>query len=109
MLDIIHYYFEEDYSQVSEEATARKSALRESLYKTFYDEEYKYPYTKSGASQSQYKSFDPEDYETEVSPEEDVPKPFNPKAQKTKPYTPPTQLTNDTVAPFGSILDAPLR
>lgn len=108
MLDILHYYFEDDFHQVSEEAMARKSALRESIYENLYEDIYRYAYTPA-SSNSSTRSFNPEDYETEETETVDMPKPFDPKAQKAKPYTPPTQMTNDTVAPFGSILDAPLR
>lgn len=105
MLDVLHYYFEEDFHQDSAEASARKSALRDTVYETLYEDTYKYSVDTKTAST--YKNFDPEDYETEDAEEMIVPEPFKPS--KPKAYTPPTEMTSNKAAPFGSILDAPLR
>lgn len=107
MLDIIHYYFEEDFYHPTEESALRKSALREALYTSLYDTEYAYAIKSENSKNTEL--YDSEnEYETLYEPEESI-KPFNPKAEPKKPYVPPTELNPDAAEPFGSILDAPLK
>ncbi len=96
MVDVLHYYFEEDLSVVSQEQVAAKSESRSVIYRTLYGTSYKYKVDtgiKSSASSSS-------SYDDLV--------PFDPSNSVTKPYVPPTDFDPDGAKPFGSILDAPL-
>ena len=102
MLDVLHYYFEENFSHVSLEHAQRISSVRESTYQSLYGVDYPYSITREAGGNSQnIEDYDVEDLDSE--PEEI--KVFNPKS---KPYTPPTKLNESAAKPFGSILDAPL-
>lgn len=98
MVDVLHYYFEEDLSVVSQEEVAAKSESRSVIYRTLYGTTYKYKVdtgsnrqtTASGSS-----SFD------------DL-VPFDPSNSVTKPYVPPTDFDPEMAKPFGTVLDAPL-
>jgi hypothetical protein len=97
MVDIFHYYFEEDLNIVSQEQVAAKSESRSVIYRTLYGTTYKYRVdtemkstTASGSS-----SFD------DLTP-------FDPSNNVTKPYVPPTEFDADASSPFGRTLDAPL-
>lgn len=90
MLDVIHYYFEEDNSRYESGDHAESvSKMRVSLYR-LYNYEYKYKVTSKkqsgvggefGASSS----------------------------NAVKPYIPPTEFDPDSFDPFGGVLDQPLR
>ena len=103
MLDVLHYYFEEDYMSVSLEESQRTSAVRETVYQNMYGREYPYALGNGEAKTSQYDFGDPEDedYEDDLA---DI-DPFKPAA---KPYTPATKVNPEAAKPFGNILDAPL-
>ena len=105
MVDVLHFYFEEDMNVVSNEQAEAKSKSRVSIYKTLYDREYKYEY--KGSSKQTPKS--PEDYETEDGPDMADIKPFDPKKEPTKAYFAPTDFDPESSNPFGNGLDAPMR
>lgn len=109
MLDVLHYYFEEYFVHASAEGAERASVTRETIYQTLYEENYKYALA---ASSNRSKDFDIDSLETEEYPEgidgTESLTPFNPRVNS-KPYTPPTEMSDDLAAPFGSILDSPLR
>jgi hypothetical protein len=107
MLDIIHYYFEEDFNHPSQESALRQSSVRENMYKSLYDVEYLY--VIKNPQQANKAIYNPEDDYGDVDEPQEIPKPFNPKSQPAKSYVPPTELNPDAVKPFGSILDAPLK
>ena len=102
MVDVLHYFFEEDTTRAS---TAEQSdaidAIRSQVYSTFYEREYKY--AKSAAKTTDYSNLD-EPFETD-----EMPAVFDPMVQKPRPYTPSTDFNPDSSKPFGSILDAPLK
>jgi hypothetical protein len=93
MLDVIHYFYEEDMNYASVEqaqmAEARRTFVFEEMYQTKYD--YK---TKNNGGNSQ-------GYDDGVTP-------FNPRNKDVKPYIPPTEVDPDSYNPFGSVLDAPI-
>lgn len=105
MVDVIHYYFEEDMDVASNEQAEARSKTRVSIYKDMYGREYKYPY-KSAKSQAPK---GPEDYETEDGPDMADIKPFDPKQEPTKAYFAPTDFDPDSSNPFGNGLDAPMK
>ena len=102
MVDVLHYFFEEDATRAS---TAEQSdaidAIRTQMYLMFYDRTYKY--AKSSVKATDYSNLD-EPFETE-----EMPVAFDPIAQRPKPYTPSTDFNPDSSKPFGSVLDAPLK
>lgn len=110
MLDVLHYYFEEDTNHASSEQARIQSATRTHMYENLYNEKYKYGLTEpstEGAGTSSYGDYgDPEDDDDYA--DDDV-EPFNPRDQGTKAYTPPTKFDASSPTPFGQTLDSPLN
>ena len=103
MLDVLHYYFEEDalWSSTAEHAEA-KDAVRSQVYAELYNKTYNYGGTKT-------KQFDID----EIGPplgDDEIPVPVDPfaRSNSVKPYTPATNFDPDSHRPFGQVLDAPL-
>lgn len=84
MVDVIHYFFDEDMRYGSYESALMHGKLREHVYGSLYEKEYKYAMKDSTSS-------DGSSLEGE-----------------TKPYVPPTEFDPDSSSPFGSALDAPI-
>lgn len=106
MLDVIHYFLEEDFRYSSEYEPIYKDSFRKNLYESMYNKSYKYVSSEEPNGQSD--DISNLDGPEEVSePEEEI-KPFNPREGFIKPYVPPTPLTENASLPFGSILDQPL-
>lgn len=107
MVDLIHYYFEEDMNYSSAEQAEARSKTREHLYSTLYGKTYKYSQKSSGSSTTYNQDYG------DITPESNVPdadiQPFNPKKQPTKSYVPPTEFDGGAAEPFGAILDSPLK
>jgi hypothetical protein len=89
MLDVLHFFFEEDSRFVSAEEAEAVSALRSSLYKDLYGVKYRY-----GASKTKNNQMSANDYPDFLD--------------ETKPYIPPTEFDPDRADPFGGLLDAPI-
>ncbi len=88
MLDVLHYFFEEDSKYSSIEEAESVSALRTTIYGELYGTTYKYKMksrNNPGNSTSEYS--DPNEL---------------------KPYIPPTEFNPESSNPFGSVLDAPI-
>lgn len=98
MLDVLHFYFEEDNSLSTEAEVRTRSRTRELLYGKMYGRPYRYAYTPS----------EPQEEDDEDDFESDEITPFNPKNRPVKEYIPPTPFDPDSSNPFGTILDAPL-
>lgn len=86
MVDVIHYFFEEDARYKSAEEAEAVSAMRTRLYSSLYGETYTYT-VSTGASRQGGVGAGSDDL---------------------KPYIPPTQVDSDSPLPFGTALDAPL-
>jgi hypothetical protein len=86
MLDLIHYFFEEDSRFSTAEEAEAVSQMRSVIYGMLYGTTYKYKVGKSSNS--------------------NVGEGFN--TGETKPYIPPTEFDADSYLPFGNTLDAPL-
>ena len=86
MLDVIHYFFEEDYRYTSTDQADFKDNFREAIYKNLYEVEYKYRTTKSSNQEEQYKDFDeqPKDSEDYAEEEEEPLEPFSPRKKEVK-------------------------
>lgn len=106
MLDVLHFFFEEDLFYSSAEQAEGRDRAREAIYQDFYGENYKYSASRSSTASGQgiSRNFD---YDIEV--EEEI-TPFDPlqKKQPTKPYIPPTPVNATSSQPFGNVLDAPM-
>jgi hypothetical protein len=87
MLDVVHYFFEEDSRYRSAEEAEGISAVRSALY-NMYGMTYKYG-VKANTRPSSGDSFysDPDEV---------------------KPFIPPTQFDPESSNPFGAVLDAPI-
>lgn len=95
MLDVIHYFYEEDLNFHTVEHAKMAESRRVAIYKHLYDVDYKY--ATSGAATSNAGG-DFGDLE-----------PFDPSNAPVKPYFPPTEVDADSYNPFGSVLDAPIN
>lgn len=108
MLDVIHYFFEDDANYSTAEQAKARTGMRTQIYENLYNTTYKYGADEDTSNMAggvaPTRDFDALD-------EEEILDPINPFAKKNKsatPYTPPTQLREDAVNPFGDVLDAPL-
>jgi hypothetical protein len=104
MLDVIHYFFEEDIRNLAKEQIEYNNSIRDSVYENLYDGKYKRVFTKNSGNKSY-------DFDEELSAEErEAPiKPFNPRTEKTKSYIPPTPILSNPGKPFGATLEEPLN
>lgn len=101
MVDVIHYFFEDDFNVGSGETLEAISEMRKVVYETLYNTPYNYA-IKTSNKDSFTASKGP--YDTSFN---DL-TPFDPASQPTKPYVPPTEFQEDSPLPFGSALDGPL-
>lgn len=90
MLDVLHFFFEEDSRFASAEEAEAVSAGRTTLYRDLYNVEYKYKLKARPGKSSSSNEFSYSD------PDE------------VKPYIPPTEFDPDSFNPFGEVLDAPI-
>jgi hypothetical protein len=84
MVDVIHYFFDEDMRYASYESALMHSKLREQIYGSLYEKHYKYAMKDSS-------SLDVSSVDEGI-----------------KPYVPPTEFNPESSNPFGSVLDAPI-
>ena len=101
MLDVIHFYFEEDLMADSKEEVENKTRVRSLIYREMYHKAYKYGNSSSGESYNYSTASDGFIGEAD----DEVDEPIKP-SQKT--YIPPTDFNPDSPVPFGKNLDAPL-
>jgi hypothetical protein len=109
MLDVIHYFFEEDYRYTSTEQANFKDSFRETIYKSLYEIDYEYK-SNNDEDRRSYKNFDT-DIEDPLDSEDDpveIIEPFNPRVKQIKNFIEPTIPQENSLKPFGSILDEPL-
>ncbi len=102
MLDVLHYFFEEDVRSQSQEEIKVNNSIRDSIYETIYEGKYKRVFKRSNEPVSY-------DFDMDEPLEKEAPiKPFNPRVEKAKSYVPPTPVFGDSTKPFGNILEEPL-
>jgi hypothetical protein len=107
MLDVIHYFFEEDFRYSTNEESIYKDEFRKSFYKKVYKYDYRYV-SESETSDRAYRDFDADAMEEADAPQETI-EPFNPRARKSsKAFIEATPIVGDESTPFGSILDGPI-
>lgn len=104
MLDVIHYIFESDALSISSSEHAdAKDAVRSTIYEELYHRSYDYGSKKKS---NDFSNIDP-------PIDGDMPVPVDPfeKSGSTppKPFVPATQMDENSLRPFGGVLDAPLR
>lgn len=88
MLDVIHYFYEDDLNFSTIEQAKMLDTRRKHVYREMYNTEYVY-----------------------ASPDEPSQNdlvPFDSSGEGIKPYIPPTDFNPDSVNPFGAVLDAPI-
>jgi hypothetical protein len=105
MLDVIHYFFEEDLLVSSSEESEAKTQIRSVLYREMYGTTYKYGVSKSGESYNYANDTLPSDGLV-GSTDEVIPDPMQQK-RPTRAYTPTTDFDADSPLPFGRVLDQP--
>jgi hypothetical protein len=101
MLDVLHFFFEDDMDFSTAEQAEARDKTRSSVYQNLYNRTYKY--ARTGGTTRDFSEVENID-----TPQEAPIEPFNP-AVKPKPYVAPTQLNPDSPRPFGSVLDAPFE
>jgi len=98
MLDVIHYFFEQDLRVSSQEELEANSKVRQELYRTLYKRTYRSAFTSSDSK-----------YNMSTASDGPVPPASTPPGSERKPYIPPTQFDPDSPVPFGEKVDAPLQ
>lgn len=101
MCDVLHYFFEEDSYFISETQSDTRTALRENMYGSMYNQKYLYgikssrPSTETtfGGELDGFEGLDP----------------LDPNKNVLKPYIPPTEMSDNIFDPFGGVLDAPIN
>jgi len=88
MLDVIHFFFENDHRFTSAEEAKSVDSVRSSLYETIYKRKYKYKASGVNSATNSGAAYD---------------------SNQVKPYMPPTEFDADTGLQFGNIVEAPLR
>jgi len=105
MLDVLHYFFEEDVLVRSSEEAEAKTQIRSVLYKDLYGTTYKYGVNNTGQSYNNDDTSYPSDGLVGTT-NEVIPDPMEQK-RPTRPYTPTTDFDADSPLPFGRVLDQP--
>lgn len=103
MLDILHYFFEEDLRFTSGEEYEASNSVRSYIYESMYMRPYKYKGESTRSKTSGGRS-----YVGNNASWDDLPDEFSP-SKETKPFIPPTQVNTDAYLPFGEALEAPLK
>ena len=103
MLDVLHYYMEEDYNFSNSDQVDAKSRIRKTIYRTMYNKDYKFG-TETEKDFSIPQDFTIQEEGSTPSREEE-----DPLKGPTKSYVPPTEFNPDSIKPFGNLLDAPFE
>jgi len=94
MLDVLHFFFEEDLNYSTAEQAEAVSKVREMVYRDMYGLTYKYAYKQS---KNKTKSFDADDDNYDF----DDLVPYDPTSNSVKPYIPPTEFDAEVGLDFG--------
>ena len=86
MVDVLHYFFDEDMRYASFESAQMHGKFREQIYKNLYEKTYMYSIGSSEGSS------------TTLAPD----------GTEIKPYIPPTEFDESSGLPLTNALDAPL-
>lgn len=101
LVDVLHYYFEEDAKVSSGEEAEARDSMRTTIYNDLYGKTYRYSSSKS-------KTTDFSNLDDPMG--DDMPMPVDPmqKTFSSKPFVPATDFDEGSYKPFGNVLDAPL-
>jgi hypothetical protein len=102
MLDVIHFFLEEDTHHSSKEEADVRNSTREIIYQDFYGHSYKYSDSRSSQSASAQGGYYIEE------PEDDAVVPFDPLKGPTKSFVPATPVNAAMSRPFGAAIEEPL-
>jgi hypothetical protein len=108
MLDVIHYFIEEDMNYSSSEQADGRSRTREILYRDFYAQNYKYATSSSGSKYSSANGSISKDFDSPYEDEEETLVPFDPLKGPTKSFVPATPVNAAMTRPFGAVIEEPL-
>ena len=109
MLDIIHYFFDDDSAAASVEGAQLRNQVRKNTFEMLYKSTYSYALKdeKDGYNYSNGSALPTDGYYEED--DEEI-KPFDPEREPLKRYIPPTEFDPDSGLPLSNtILDAPLN
>jgi hypothetical protein len=107
MLDVIHYFIEEDMNYSSSEQADGRSRTREILYQDFYGQNYKYATSRNGAEYTSASGSISKDFDSPYEEEETL-VPFDPLKGPTKSFVPATPVNAAMSRPFGAVIEEPL-
>lgn len=103
MLDVLHYYMEEDYNFSNADQVEAKSRLRKTIYRTMYNKDY----TFGNETEKDFSL--PQDFTIQEERTTSSQVDEDPLKGPTKSYVPPTQFNPESIKPFGDLLDSPLE
>lgn len=106
MLDVVHFYFEQDHRYATFEEASFKDRFRSSIFKNLYKSEYTFGFSEEDNNDALSSSDEPLEIAENEKPE--IIEPFNPRAKNVKGFIEPTNFNENSSKPFGSILDEPL-
>lgn len=103
LLDVLHYMYEQDLFEASQELQEAKDKSRVLIYETLYERDYPYGSSLTKAPNYDDLPFGEEDMD-------DMPVPLNPKAISSRPkaYVPATAFNPNSPNPYDGVLDAPM-
>jgi len=110
MLDVLHYFFEEDLFYSTVEQAEGRDRSRVAIYEDFYKSSYAYSAVSSSTAGGQGFSRNFDDFESISQEEEEKIVPFDPlqKQKAVKPFIRPTTVNAAAEQPFGNTLDGPI-
>jgi hypothetical protein len=108
MLDVLHYFFEDDMNYASAEQADAKDRTREIIYQDFYGHVYAYSNTQGRSSDGYSASGRGITRDFNAAAEEEKIEAFDPMKKPPKPFVPVTKVNASSPKPFGSVLDEPL-
>ena len=103
MLDVLHYFMEEDFRYKSAEEYEGVNSVRTHIYEVLYGTTYKFKGESIRSSQSGGRK-----YINTTAGGADIPMDLPSDTQERKPYIPPTDMNPESSLPFGDVLDSPL-
>ena len=108
MLDVIHFFFEDDMNYSSGEEAEARSHTRELIYRDFYGKKYKYASSRSSAEYTSAGGSISKNFDSPFEDEEETAVPFDPLKGPTKSFVPPTPVNAAMSRPFGAVIEEPL-
>ena len=108
MLDVLHYFFEDDMNYASAEQADARDRAREIIYQDFYGHRYTYSNTQARAGNNYSASGQGIVRDFNAADEEEKIEAFDPMKKPPKPFVPATKVNAASPKPFGAVLDEPL-